>query len=235
MLLYQRHYWLQAVVVLCAAACGPTQSAEDLTIVRIRELHRRLELFRNARSVLPASLDSLCVMDLGDCRDESLVLRDGWGQTISYRQSGSEYEIRSPGKDARVSTIDDVILSSARERANVFRLSGCYQVQGSPWNSLDVRVQDSVSFKELRLDTTVSAHVGGGYSVGPAPVFYRSGRSFWHVLDSSSVAVVWTVGLANEQLFLAAKDGVLVGRWTIGDDAKSERATGGIVLKRSTC
>lgn len=37
--------------------------------------------------------------------------RDAWGHPISYSSNGSSYRITAPGKDGRVGTADDIVLS----------------------------------------------------------------------------------------------------------------------------
>jgi len=224
------------MTLLVVIGCTPKQQPQAVSSTRIRELHRQIERFHAVRGHLPESISDLCTLSGAECRPEDTIrYRDGWGQGISYRGTGREFELRSAGHDRRLNTNDDLVLSSALERENVRRLSGCYLVEGDTWVDLDQRVRQRVSFAQLRLDTTATQDVGGGYSVAPTPPAYSGGRAFWQPKDSNSLAVVWTVGFANQQLALTARESTLIGQWSIGDDVRTHRAAGRIILRRSRC
>lgn len=222
--------------LLVFAACTLEQDAGEVSRTRLRTLHFMIERFRSNHGRLPESLTTICALTPATCQpDETARLRDGWGQPISFRASNGEFELRSGGPDLRLMTSDDLLLASILERRAVRRLSGCYRVEGEAWDNLEPQIRQRVSFGELVLDTSVATNGGSGYAVAPTPTAYAGGDAFWRPEDSTSLVAIWTVGLAAEQLILTARDSLLFGQWSIGDDARSTRARGRIVLKRKPC
>lgn len=227
---------LSVLLVLFGWGCAARQSEDEATRVAIRELHGILERYRTVRGGIPTQLDDVCRFDPQICAHKTTLERaDAWGRLIVYSRTDGEYELRSAGPDGRLSTMDDVVLSSARERVIVSRFAGCYHVNGD-WTPVDEKLRSQVSFENLRLNTTTTDDaVGGGYTLAGGPPAYVAGHAFWYPTDSNRITISWTTGLANEHVTLTADRAGLKGRWFVGDDARSQRVTGTIVLNRKDC
>jgi hypothetical protein len=230
---WNRHICIGALVLL--VGCGPEQSGVDVSLVRLHELHRKIERFRLIHGQLPPALINLCDSISTNCRaNESVRVEDAWGQGIAYSSSNGEFELRSAGPDGTTMTDDDLLVLSAQERSNTRGLAGCYVPQGDPWVGVDQGTKRLIALRELMLDTVVTEY-WGGYAVQGEPSAFSGGHQFWQPTDSATLVVIWTVGFASERLELTRRDSMLSGRWSIGDDVRHTQASGPILLKRITC
>lgn len=175
--------------------------------------HREFHVLREgiARYVdtaghLPDSLRAICPSLEGErCHwlPFGYQLEDAWGRSVRYSRIGGEYELRSPGRDGRTGTADDIVFRPSVERALVAQVAGCYQVHLPWWLEFP---------GEFRLDSTTLDI--GAYSASPKVPPYR--LVVWSPIAADSVAVQWIETHHARQLRLHVGADSLVGYSAVG-------------------
>ena len=188
----------QCAVVL-AAACAPAKlSPYDRSLASVHKVFVSVARYQDSLGHLPIQLAEVCRANMWWCgQDSSRWLLDGWSRPVAYQGSSAGYQVRSLGRDGRLDTEDDLILSSSGERALVQQLAGCYELPAEVWPGMG---------RQLSLDTV--AVRPREYRLRPA---WRSESAVWYPLPGGFLWALWPRVPAGYALRLRVAGDSLVG------------------------
>lgn len=152
----------------------------------MRRVHGAIGRFRESRGRLPAGLSEVCDSIPEACQLTRIAewAKDAWGRPLVYTETAIDYELHSAGGDAKFNTDDDLVLSSAAERAAAARVAGCYSANLSWWKPLEIR--------RFVLDTVPDGF--GAYGVTPAGPKHAA---YWLPITGDSLMVAWSDGVSG--------------------------------------
>jgi hypothetical protein len=217
------------LVIACSlllCSCGGPNDPVWATRLQLRRIHAAVDRFARDRARLPSALPEICVSGVDPCQllPGGRWASDGWGNPIVIvPRTGTQYVLRSAGKDGTWDTSDDVVFDTREEQLRLAQFAGCYSVtvvfRGGVTIDTLVLLPDPTPFGEYALRPSLT-----GYAASWAPI------------TGESALAVWSDGGSGFTLLAKAQETGLRGRAGTFDDLRGGRmADQEFVARRISC